>query len=78
LVPYGRVRALLADLFGASLSRGTLVQWVQQAAQTLEPVEASIKQALQRAPVLHSDETGVRRAGTLAWAHAASTQRLTH
>lgn len=78
LVPYARVRALLADLFDAHLSLGTLVQWVQQAAQALEPVEAQTKAALMRVPVLHSDETGVRRAGTLAWAHVASTQRLTH
>ena len=28
-------------------------------------------------PVLHSDETGVRRSGRLAWAHVASTTRLT-
>src|SRR5260370_42033259 len=60
------------------LARGTLVAWIQQAAVTLEPVEAAIKAALQRVPVLHSDETGVRRAGTLAWAHVASTARLTH
>jgi transposase len=78
LVPYARVRAVLADLFGASLSSGTLVQWVQQAAQAVEPVELRLKQALQRVPVLHSDETGVRRAGTLAWAHVASTAQLTH
>jgi transposase len=78
LVPYGRVRELLDDLFGAHLSVGTLVTWVQQGAATLAPVEAAIKAALQRAPVLHSDETGVRRAGTLAWAHVASTARLTH
>lgn len=78
LVPYGRVRELLADLFGASLSLGTLVQWVQQAAARLAPVEAQIKAALGRAPVLHSDETGVRHAGHLAWAHVASTARLTH
>ncbi len=78
LVPYGRVRELLADLFGAHLSLGTLVAWVQQAAAALAPVEAQIKAALVRAPVLHSDETGVRRAGQLAWAHVASTSRLTH
>lgn len=77
-VPYGRVRALLADLFGASLSLGTLVQWVQHGAAALEPVEAAIKAALQQAPILHSDETGVRRAGALAWAHVACTARLTH
>jgi transposase len=78
LVPYGRVRELLADLFGVQLSLGSLVAWVQQAAATLEPVEASIKAALARAPVLHSDETGVRQAGRLAWAHVASTKQLTH
>ncbi|HEV8191279.1 MAG TPA: IS66 family transposase [Ktedonobacterales bacterium] len=78
LVPYARVRALLADLLGATLSRASLVQWVEQAAQALAPVEEGVKQALARGPLLHSDETGVRRAGTLAWAHVASTPRLTH
>jgi transposase len=78
LVPYARVRAVLADLFGVSLSSGTLVQWVQQAAQALEPVEVRLKQALTRVPVLHSDETGVRCAGQLAWAHVASTAQLMH
>jgi transposase len=78
LVPLGRVQQLLADLFGAHLARGTLVQWVQQAAQALAPVEAQLVAALRRAPVLHSDETGVRRAGQAAWAHVASTPRLTH
>lgn len=41
-------------------------------------MEAQITAALQQVPVLHSDETGVRRTGTLAWAHVASTARLTH
>jgi transposase len=78
LIPYARVRELLADLLGAPLSEGTLLYWVQQGAETLVPVEEAIKAVLIRAPVLHSDETGVRRAGQLAWAHVASTARLTH
>jgi transposase len=77
-VPYGRVREVFADLVGASLSLGTLLRWVRQSAGTLGPVEAQLKAALVRAPVLHHDETGVRRAGTLAWAHVTSTSRLTH
>jgi transposase len=77
-VPYARARDLLADLTGARLSVGTLMEWVQQSAETLEPVEAELKAALQRAPVPHSNETGVRRSGQLAWAHVASTPRLTH
>jgi transposase len=77
-VPYGRVRELCADLAGASLSLGTLQSWVRQSAATLAPVEAQLRAALQQAPVLHVDETGVRRSGRLAWAHVASTDRLTH
>jgi len=77
-VPYARVRDLLVETYGVRLSLGTLVAWVQQAAQALVPVEAALKQALQQAPVLHSDETGVRRAGRLAWAHVTSTPHLTH
>jgi transposase len=78
LVPLGRVQALLSDLFGVQVGRGTLVAWVQQAAAVLAPIEDRIKTALQQAPVLHVDETGVRRGGQLAWAHVASTSRLTH
>jgi transposase len=37
-----------------------------------------MKAALQQVPVLHNDETGVRRGGKVAWAHVASTGRLTH
>ena len=77
-VPYARARDLLAELSGAQLSVGTLVEWVQQSARAVQPVEAELKRALHRAPVLHSDETGVRRSGRLAWAHVASTARLTH
>jgi transposase len=77
-VPLGRTQQLLADLFGVRLARGSVVGWVQQAARTLEPVDAALKAALRRVAVLHNDETGVRRGGRLAWAHVASTHRLTH
>ena len=77
LVPLGRVQQLLRDLVGVRLGRGTLVRWIQQASATLAPVEAQLTAALRRAPVLHSDETGVRRGGTLAWVHVASTPTLT-
>src|SRR5581483_4322135 len=60
------------------VSLGTRTCWVAQGAETLRPVEAAIKAALVRSPVLHNDETGVGRASTLAWAHVASTARLTH
>ena len=76
--PLGRVQALLSDVFSVQLGRGTLVRWIQQAAAVLAPVEEQIKAALRQAPVLHVDETGVRRGGRLAWAHVASTPHVTH
>ena len=77
LIPLGRVQQVLRDLVGVRLGRGTLVRWIQQASATLAPVEAELTAALRRVPVLHSDETGVRRGGTLAWVHVACTPTLT-
>jgi len=77
LVPLGRVQQLLRDLLGVQLGRGTLVRWIQQASATLAPVEVQLTAALRQAPVLHNDETGVRRSGRLAWVHVASTRQLT-
>jgi transposase len=54
-IPLGRAQQVLADLFGVHLARGTLVSWLHQAAQVLEPVERYIKAALVRAPVLPHD-----------------------
>jgi transposase len=78
LLPYERACEVLADVCGAPLSEGTLATWLQQSAEALAPVEAAIKDALRQAPLRHHDETGVRRAGRLAWAHVTSTAQLTH
>ena len=78
LLPFERACEVLADVCGAPLSEGTLATWLQQSAEALAPVEEAIKAALSHAAVLHHDETGVRRAGTLAWAHVTCTDRLTH
>ena len=78
LLPYERACEVVADVCGASLSEGTLATWLQESAEALEPIEAAIKVALGQAPVLHHDETGVRRVGKLAWAHVTCTDRLTH
>jgi transposase len=81
-VPYARVRELVADVFGAALSVGTLVNLVRQGAERLQGVEEEIKAALRRASVLHHDETGLRVAGPdgarLEWTHVTCTKELTH
>jgi transposase len=81
-VPYARVRELLAEVFGAAVSVGTLVTLVRHGAERLHGVEREIKAALRQAPVLHHDETGLRVVGTegarLEWTHVTCTPTLTH
>jgi transposase len=81
-VPYARVRECLADVFGAALSVGTLVNLVRLGAERLRGVEEEIKAALRQAPVLYHDETGLRVVGAdgarLQWTHVTCTQELTH
>ena len=77
LLPFERASEVLSDLFGASLSVGTLKSAIDAASSTLEPVEEQIRAALLVSPVAHFDETGSRVDGRLRWLHVASTPRLT-
>jgi transposase len=93
-LPYARTREVLAEVFGAPLSVGTLVRLVRQGADRLGTVEGQITRRLRRAAVLHHDETGLHVVGAgtaaappvgspsagphLQWAHVTSTPQLTH
>ncbi len=81
-VPSTPVRELFADVFGAALSVGTLVNLVQGGAERLQALAEEIKAALRRASVLHHDETGLRvvgREGTRGqWTHVTCTKDVTH
>jgi transposase len=78
LLSYERTAEALDDLFGIQVSEGTLGSTQQQAYTTLVPVEQAIQSALQHAPVLHVDETGIRVMGHTAWVHVLSTAWLTY
>jgi transposase len=71
-VPYARTREMLAEVFGAPLSVGTLVSLVHRGAEHLRPAERQIARRLRWAAVLHHDETGLRVAGTGAAAVTAT------
>jgi transposase len=81
-VPYARVREFFAEVLGASVSVGTLVNLVRDGAERLQGVEHEIKAALRQAAVLHHDETGLRMVGgegaRLEWTHVTCTPTLTH
>ena len=76
-VPMARTCEFMQDTFGLSLSQASLQSFSQQAASCLEPTVAAIGQAVQRAPVVHADETGIRVENKLHWLHCAVTPALT-
>jgi transposase len=62
---------VLADMFGAKLSTGSVEKILKDASGSLtEPWEA-IKRAVQAADVAHADETSWRRAGQRMWLWSA-------
>lgn len=77
LIPYGRVRECLADLFGQKLSQGSLVSFDGECYTELAETENAIKAAVIASPVIHVDETGCYEKDGRHWLHSASTSKLT-
>jgi transposase len=77
LLPMERTCEALEDLCQCHLSEGTLVNWIAEAANRLEPTIQHLKTLLIAGSLLHGDETGIRIKGLLHWVHVASTRWLT-
>jgi transposase len=77
LVPLQRTCELMRDVFGLPLSQASAQAFAQQAAQALAPTVEAIGLAVQAAPVVHADETGIRIEGKLHWLHCLVTDSLT-
>jgi transposase len=78
LLPFARTSEAMRDLFGCSISPGTVHTTRHRAAAKLVGVEEQIKQGLTAAEVIGADETGLRVAGKSHWIHVARTDHLTH
>lgn len=78
LLPLARVSELLADLCACKMSEGTVLTWIECAAERLAPTLAQIADWLSASPLQHADETGMRIAGKRHWLHVNSTRFLTH
>lgn len=76
LMPLQRTCEVMQDAFGLNLSQASVQTFCQQAAQALQPTVAAIGQAVQSAPVVHADESGIRVKGKLHWLHCAVTTTL--
>jgi transposase len=78
LLPSGRTVAVLDEVFGASVSEGTLYNVRAECFEAIEPMTTAIASTLQQTTVAHFDETGMRINGKLWWLHVACTSGLTY
>ena len=78
LLPLGRSAQLIEDITGHKLSAATLVNVNEQCSEQLSGFIEVLKDNLQKAPVVHSDETGFYYEGKRNWLHVATTEYLTY
>src|SRR6266581_3134585 len=69
LLPLARACEVMRDLLGVQMSEGTVWELIKRCALALAPVEQQIKEALQKAEVIHQDETGLSVGGKRHWMH---------
>jgi len=62
-----KVRRFLHDLFGLTLSIGTIQNCIIESARALAPVEEELVKDLLNEPLIHADETTHKEAGTPLW-----------
>lgn len=72
LLPLERIGQLLHDLTGMRPSEATLLGFIRDMSEAMEPVLTQIKGQLLNAPVVHADETGFRVEGRGHWLHVVS------
>lgn len=77
-VPLQRTCELMGDVFGLPLSQASVLAFTEQASQHLTATVAAIGQAVQAAPIVHADESGIRVQGHLEWLHCMVTPTLTY
>jgi len=69
LLPLERSVELLDEVFGASVSEGTVFNTRAQCFEAIESISTAIATEIQESPVAQFDETGMRVNGKLWWLH---------
>lgn len=77
LLPYQRLSEMMADLFSASISPGSIYNTNESAYHRLFFKQRETMYFLLNSPVVHFDETGLYENGKRLWLHSASTEQVT-
>ena len=77
-IPTARLAELCADFYGQPISEGLVTTLLAELSAAVEPSLAVVRDQVVQAAVAHSDETGVRVAGTTQWWHVFATPYLTY
>ena len=76
-LPFERAALVMSDICGLTISVGSVVNILEDAAVGLNGFAIAVREALRSERLVHFDETGARVAGKLFWVHSASTEALT-
>lgn len=72
-LPYGRIASLLKEVFGLTISEGSMVNWVNKAKKLAQPIIEKIKQYIMSSSIVGFDESGCYCNKRLDWAWIAQT-----
>jgi transposase len=78
LLPYQRLAELFEELFGCTISEGTLDTILRDGSERLEETVQGIADHIKASDITHADETGVSVKGKPRWLHIASTKDATY
>ena len=76
-LPMKRSCQLMSDLFGLSISQGSLANFTQSAHRLLGDFEQGLEDRILASPSAHFDETGIRLYKKNYWLHTSSTDQHT-
>ena len=76
-MPYKRTVEFIEDIFGISMSQGTVANLLAQFEKSASPWYNDIQQQILKAPVVGADETSAKVNGVKNWFHTYQTPDLT-
>jgi transposase len=78
MLPFARIKELIKDVFGHTVSEGTIWNCEKELSKKLLPIEDTIKEEIMNGNVACFDETGTRSEKKNFWVHVAVNPDFSH